>query len=136
MFFQRPMGFFDAFLFSSFNYRQTCIHLLVSYILLLKTAPKTQNTSKFTKEQDMFAKLTIDGVQHQFNKNRLDRQKMGFLRNTSRTSCNNKNPNLYPHQSIITLHTLLWDTLYMSEKDNFASNFSFNYQTNVFLSGL
>ena len=30
----------------------------------------------------MFAKWTIDGVQHQFNKNWLDRQKMGFLRNT------------------------------------------------------
>ena len=30
----------------------------------------------------MFAKWTIDGVQHQFNKNWLDRQNMGFLRNT------------------------------------------------------
>ena len=30
----------------------------------------------------MFAKWTIDGVQHQFNENWLDRQKMGFLRNT------------------------------------------------------
>ena len=41
-----------------------------------------QNISKFTKEQENFAKLTIDSVQHQFNKNWLDRQKMRFLRNT------------------------------------------------------
>ena len=47
------------------------------YILLLETPPKTQNTSKFTKEQDLFAKWTIDGVQHQFNKNWLARQKIG-----------------------------------------------------------
>ena len=52
------------------------------YILLLETTPKTQNTSKFTKEQDMLAKWTVDGVQHQFNKNWFGRQKMGFLRNT------------------------------------------------------
>ena len=54
----------------------------VFYFLLLETAPKTQNTSKFTKEQDMFAKWTVDGVQHQFNKNWFGRQKLGFLRNT------------------------------------------------------
>ena len=36
--------------------------------LLLETAPKTQNISKFTKEQEMFAKWTRDGVQYQFNK--------------------------------------------------------------------
>ena len=52
------------------------------YFLLLEAAPKTLNTSKFTKEQEIFAKWTIDGVQYQFNKYWLDRQKMGFLRNT------------------------------------------------------
>ena len=52
------------------------------YVLLLETAPKTQNISKFTKEQEMFAKWTRDGMQHEFNKNWLDRQKMGVLRNT------------------------------------------------------
>ena len=31
----------------------------------------------------MFAKWTIDSMQHQFNKNWLDRQNMGFLRNTN-----------------------------------------------------
>jgi hypothetical protein len=45
-------------------------------------APKTQNISKFTKEQEICAKWTIDGVQHQLNKNWLGRQKMEFLRNT------------------------------------------------------
>ena len=58
------------------------MHLLVFYFLLLKTAPKTLNTLKFTKEQEIFAKWTIDGVQYQFNKYWLDRQIMGFLRNT------------------------------------------------------
>jgi hypothetical protein len=29
---------------------------------LLETAPKTQNISKFTKEQEMFAKWTIDAT--------------------------------------------------------------------------
>jgi hypothetical protein len=33
----------------------------------------TQNISKFTNEQDMFAKWTIDGVKRQFNKNWLGR---------------------------------------------------------------
>ena len=50
--------------------------------ILLETAPKTLNISKFTKEQEIFAKWTRDGVQHQFNKNWFDRQKMGFLWNT------------------------------------------------------
>ena len=44
--------------------------------------PKTQILSKFTKEQEIFAKWTIGGVQHQFSKKWLDRQKWGFLRNT------------------------------------------------------
>ena len=85
--------------------------MLFFYFLLLETAPKIQNISKYTKEQEMFAKWTRDGVQHQFNKNWLDRQKWGSS-GTHRTSHITKKPNLYPHQSIITLYTLLWDTLY------------------------
>ena len=81
-FFQRFMGFFMPFCFQALIKGKIYIYLLVFYILLLETIPKTQNTSKFTKEQDLFAKWTIDGVQHQFNKNWLGRQKLGFLRNT------------------------------------------------------
>ena len=44
----------------------------------LKQPENTQNISKFTKEQEMFAKWIRDGVQHQFNKNWLDRQKWGM----------------------------------------------------------
>ena len=40
------------------------------------------NTSKFIKEQDLFTNRTIDGAQHQLDKNWLERQKMGFLSNT------------------------------------------------------
>ena len=35
-----------------------------------------------------------------------------FCSGIHRTSYTRKNPNLYPHQSRITLHTLQWDTLY------------------------
>ena len=66
------------------------IHLLFFYFLLLETA---SNTSKSTKKQDMFAKWTRVSLQHQFNKNWLDRQKMGFFRDTyDRTSYISKNP--------------------------------------------
>ena len=50
--------------------------------ILLETAPKTLNISKFTKEQEIFAKWTRDGVQHKFYKNWSDRQKWGYLRKT------------------------------------------------------
>ena len=40
----------------------TIIRLLGSYFILLETAPKTQNISKFTKEQEIFAKWTIDAT--------------------------------------------------------------------------
>ena len=33
--------------------------------LLLEMAPKIQNNSKFTKEQEMFENWTTDGVKHQ-----------------------------------------------------------------------
>ena len=48
----------------------------------LKKAPKSPNNSKFIKEQEVLTKWTIDGTQHQKNKNWLDRQNIGFLRNT------------------------------------------------------
>ena len=51
-------------------------------VFCFKTAHKIQNISKFIKEQVFFSKWTIDGMQHQFNENWLDREKMGFLRNT------------------------------------------------------
>ena len=85
-FFSRFWVFFDAF--SSFlnelMLRAICYSICKKnwMYILLETAPKTLNISKFTKEQEIFAKWTRDGVQHQFNKNWLDRQKMGFLRNT------------------------------------------------------
>ena len=44
----------------------------------------------------MFVKWTIDGVQHQFNKNWLDGKKWGFS-GTHRTSYTRKNPILYPN---------------------------------------
>ena len=47
------------------------MHLLVFKFSSLETASKTLNISKFTKEQEIFAKRTIDGVQHQFNKSWL-----------------------------------------------------------------
>ena len=47
-----------------------------------KKAPKSPNNSKFIKEQEVLTKWTIDGAQHQKNKNWLDRQNIGFLRNT------------------------------------------------------
>ena len=46
-------------------------------IILLETAPKTQNISKLTKEQEMLENGPLDGVQHQFNKNWLYRQNLG-----------------------------------------------------------
>ena len=66
------------FYFQTLIKSKKTIHLLFFYLLLLETAPKTQNISKFTKKQEMFAKWTRDGVQHQFNKNWLDREKWGF----------------------------------------------------------
>ena len=82
-FFQCSMGILMLFCFQALikgKYTSFCWGFF--YILLLETPPKTQNTSKFTKEQDLFAKWTIDGIQHQFNKNWLGRQNLGFLRNT------------------------------------------------------
>ena len=43
--------------------------MLVCYLILLETAPKIKNNSKFTKEQEMFANWTTDGAKHQLNKN-------------------------------------------------------------------
>jgi hypothetical protein len=63
-FFQRFWGFLMPFCFHALVKGKKSIHLLFFYFLLLETAPKTQNISKFTKEQEMFAKWFRDGVQH------------------------------------------------------------------------
>ena len=52
---------------------------MVCHFLLLE---KSQNKSKFIKEQEMLTNWTIEGAQHLKNKNWLDRQNIGFLRNT------------------------------------------------------
>ena len=43
--------------------KEVSIFFFFFYFLLIETAPKTENISKFTKKQEMFAKWTIDGVQ-------------------------------------------------------------------------
>ena len=81
-FFRRFWIFFYAFLCPTFDLKFTCIYLLVHWFVLHENCPKIRNNWKFTKEQEMFAQWTIDGVQHQFNKNCLGRQNIVFLRNT------------------------------------------------------
>ena len=48
----------------------------------MKKALKSRNYSKIINEHELFTNWTIDGAQHQKNKNWLDRQNIGFLRNT------------------------------------------------------
>ena len=60
----------------------------------------------------MFAFWTVDGAKHQFNKTD-DWNINGHLSWKRRIQNISKNQNLYPHQSRITLFTLLWDTLYV-----------------------
>ena len=48
----------------------------------LKKALKSQNSSKFIKEQEVLTNWAIDGAHHQKNKNWLDRQNIVFLSNT------------------------------------------------------
>ena len=48
----------------------------------LKKAPKSQNNSKFIKEQYILTNWTIDGAQHQKNKNWWIWHKSAFLTNT------------------------------------------------------
>ena len=79
MFFQQFLIFLIPFCFQALSKGEK-YPFAVFYFLLLETAPKTQNISKFTKEQEMFAKWTIDGVQHQFNKNWKTECSWGFLR--------------------------------------------------------
>ena len=38
----------------------------------LKKAPKSQNNSKFIKEQEVLSNFTIEGVQHQKNQNLIN----------------------------------------------------------------
>ena len=62
----------------------SCHFQILLAISLLEIAWKwlLWNKLKFTKEQEMFANWTTDGVQHWFNKNWLASQDIGFLRNT------------------------------------------------------
>ena len=83
----------------------------------LKKAPKSQNNSKFIKEQEIWTNWTIDGAQHQKNKN------WWIWHWTCRIQNISKNHNLYLHQSKITLPGLLWDTLYVKI---YSASFSFN----------
>ena len=48
----------------------------------LKKAPKSQNNSKFIKEQEVLSNWTIEGAQHQKNKNWWIQHKSAFLMNT------------------------------------------------------
>ena len=82
IFFNVLWGFFMPFCFQALIKGKQVSICWFFYFLMQETAPKTQNISKFTKEQEMFEKWTRDGMQHQFNKNWLNRPKMGFLRNT------------------------------------------------------
>ena len=47
----------------------------------LKKNPKRQNNSKFIKEQEVLSNWTIEGVQHQKNKNWWIQHKSAFLMN-------------------------------------------------------
>ena len=109
--------------------------MLVFKFLLLETASKTLNISKFTKEQEIFAKWTRDGVQHQFNKNWFDRQIRGFSE-THRTSYISQNLNLYrPCQSriIFTLCTEIpCSTCWLRRvEDERHQHFTENFETNA-----
>ena len=52
--------------------------MLVSYIVLLETAPNTQNIQKFTKKHEMIENWTIDGAQQQLKKNWWTRHKYPY----------------------------------------------------------
>ena len=91
----------------------------------LRKALKSQNNSKFIKEQEVLTNLTIDGTQHQ----KMLIGEIGInapLSWTSRIQNTSKNYNLYPHQSRITYHSLLWDTLYLTERRIFEPNDKFS----------
>ena len=66
----------------TFNLKKYIYYRRFVTFYYLKKAPKLQNKSKFIKEQDVLTNWTIEGAQHQKNKNWLDRQYIGFLRNT------------------------------------------------------
>jgi hypothetical protein len=72
LFFSTFIDFFDAFSYSTFNFKQICTILLVCYFLLFEYSPKSPNCSKFTKEQDNFGFWIIDGKHHQKNKKNID----------------------------------------------------------------
>ena len=47
-------------------------------LLLLEMAPKIQNNSKFTKEQEMFENWTTDGVKHPIFINKIKTDELGI----------------------------------------------------------
>ena len=59
MFFQQFLIFLIPICFQALS-KGKKYPFAVFYFLLLETAPKTQNISKFTKEQEMFAKWSRD----------------------------------------------------------------------------
>ena len=78
---------------------------MVRYFLLLKKAPKSHFEPIYFALSVWFTYHPVEGAQHQKNKNWWIKHKW-----TRRTQNISKNQNLYPHQSKITLPSLLWDT--------------------------
>ena len=78
----------------------------------LKMAPKVSNDSKFPKEQEMFAFCTIDGTNHQFNKNWWIRQKPPYIIKTYPQNIS-KNQNISLQQSCLKYVKMFLTTLYV-----------------------
>ena len=79
--FQRFRGLFDVFLISSFNLREKCTILMVDTFYYVKEAPKSQKKSKNIKEQELLTNWTLEGAQHQKNKEWWIRHKCPYLIN-------------------------------------------------------
>jgi hypothetical protein len=52
----------------TFNLKKNIYFWWFGIFYYLKKAPKSQNNSKFIKEQEILTNWTIDGAQHQKNK--------------------------------------------------------------------
>ena len=66
----------------TFNLKKNMYFWWFVIFYFLKKAPKSQNNSKFIKEQDILTNWTIDGAQHQKIKNWWIWHKSAFLMNT------------------------------------------------------
>ena len=66
----------------TFNLKKNMYFWWFVIFYFLKKAPKSQNNSKFIKEQDILTNWTIDGDQHQKIKNWWIWHKNAFLMNT------------------------------------------------------